>query len=90
MADALLEVLMLKVRRRADDPPIVMAGLVPAIHVFLRGLATKTWMPATSAGMTMTTSRESRLIVSPLPQWGEGARGIRGAVRNLNRTLGHG
>src|SRR5689334_1493426 len=28
----------------------VMAGLVPAIHVFLTIL--KTWMPATSAGMT--------------------------------------
>jgi hypothetical protein len=27
-----------------------MAGLVPAIHVFLD--ARKTWMPATSAGMT--------------------------------------
>jgi hypothetical protein len=27
-----------------------MAGLVPAIHVFDR---VKTWMPATSAGMTM-------------------------------------
>jgi hypothetical protein len=26
-----------------------MAGLVPAIHVFR---AAKTWMPATSAGMT--------------------------------------
>src|SRR5437899_10262976 len=28
-------------------PPLVMAGLVPAIHVFLRGL--KTWMPGTRA-----------------------------------------
>ena len=28
----------------------VMAGLVPAIHVFVS--ASKTWMPATSAGMT--------------------------------------
>jgi hypothetical protein len=27
-----------------------MAGLVPAIHVFIE--ARKTWMPATSAGMT--------------------------------------
>jgi hypothetical protein len=27
-----------------------MAGLVPAIHVFVE--AQKTWMPATSAGMT--------------------------------------
>jgi hypothetical protein len=31
----------------------VMAGLVPAIHAFFVADATKTWMPATSAGMTM-------------------------------------
>jgi hypothetical protein len=30
----------------------VMAGLVPAIHVFLRGFGLKTWMPGTSPGMT--------------------------------------
>jgi hypothetical protein len=30
---------------------LVMAGLVPAIHVFAAG--SKTWMPATSAGMTV-------------------------------------
>src|SRR5260221_3762817 len=30
----------------------VMAGLVPAIHVFSSGKAAKTWMPATSPGMT--------------------------------------
>jgi hypothetical protein len=29
-----------------------MAGLDPAIHAFLRGQFVKTWMPATSAGMT--------------------------------------
>jgi hypothetical protein len=29
-----------------------MAGLVPAIHVFLGCKFVKTWMPATSAGMT--------------------------------------
>ena len=29
-----------------------MAGLVPAIHVFQRFEAVRTWMPATSAGMT--------------------------------------
>ena len=29
-----------------------MAGLVPAIHVFLK--IPKAWMPATSAGMTTT------------------------------------
>src|SRR5207249_4004537 len=37
----------------------VMAGLVPAIHV-LRGRRSKTWMPATSAGMT---SRESCVLI---------------------------
>jgi hypothetical protein len=31
-----------------------MAGLVPAIHVLLRGNAVlKTWMPGTSPGMTI-------------------------------------
>jgi hypothetical protein len=29
-----------------------MAGLVPAIHVFVAIVSNKAWMPATSAGMT--------------------------------------
>jgi hypothetical protein len=29
-----------------------MAGLDPAIHVFLSLAATRTWMPGTSPGMT--------------------------------------
>jgi hypothetical protein len=29
---------------------VVMAGFIPAIHVL--SIETKTWMPATSAGMT--------------------------------------
>jgi hypothetical protein len=29
-----------------------MAGLVPAIYVFLRCIAAQTWMPGTSPGMT--------------------------------------
>ncbi len=35
------------------DPVLVMAGLVPSIHVFSFDAAFKTWMPATSAGMTI-------------------------------------
>jgi hypothetical protein len=35
----------------------VMAGLVPAIHVFLCVTALKTWMPATSAGMTKKSNK---------------------------------
>jgi hypothetical protein len=31
---------------------VVMAGLVPAIHVFLCGTYLKTWMPGTRPGMT--------------------------------------
>jgi hypothetical protein len=31
---------------------IVMAGLVPAIHVFLASITAKTWMPGTRPGMT--------------------------------------
>jgi len=29
-----------------------MAGLVPAIHVFLSGVTARSWMPGTSPGMT--------------------------------------
>jgi hypothetical protein len=38
----------------------VMAGLVPAIHVFLR-LETKTWMPGTSPGMTSLWSDRAHM-----------------------------
>ena len=42
-------------RHEADDPDgaslSVMAGLVPAIHVFVR--RERTWMPGTSPGMTI-------------------------------------
>jgi hypothetical protein len=34
----------------------VMAGLVPAIHAFVYIKAAKTWMPATSAGMTASVA----------------------------------
>jgi hypothetical protein len=37
-----------------------MAGLVPAIHVFGLMHAVKTWMPATSAGMTRIVERADR------------------------------
>jgi hypothetical protein len=36
---------------------IVMAGLVPAIHVFAWTHTQKMWMPATSAGMTRIVAR---------------------------------
>src|SRR5262245_34510161 len=41
---------------------MVMAGLVPAIHVFLSiaRAAKKTWMPASSAGMTIGTRMVAR------------------------------
>jgi hypothetical protein len=42
-------------------PSFVMAGLVPAIHVFDAGTAQKSWMPATSAGMTVEGG-EAKLI----------------------------
>src|SRR5258708_37701866 len=35
-----------------------MAGLVPAIHVLLAKPGRKTWMPATSAGMTPRGGRD--------------------------------
>jgi hypothetical protein len=34
---------------------VVMAGLVPAIHVYKTLIASKTWMPGTSPGMTKRT-----------------------------------
>jgi hypothetical protein len=37
-----------------------MAGLVPAIHAFLHRHAVKTWMPATSAGMTKESGASIR------------------------------
>jgi len=36
--------------------PLVMAGLVPAIHAFLYWCQQKTWMPGTRPGMTETVS----------------------------------
>jgi hypothetical protein len=38
-----------------------MAGLVPAIHVFDLTHAAKTWMPATSAGMTNYLSDQAKI-----------------------------
>jgi len=34
-----------------------MAGLVPAIHVFIILVGVKTWMPGTSPGMTSARER---------------------------------
>jgi hypothetical protein len=42
---------------------IVMPGLVPGIHVFLLAFL-KSWMPATSAGMTIK-SRMTALSCNP-------------------------
>src|SRR5882724_5536990 len=39
-----------------------MAGLVPAIHVFISQIKSKAWMPATSAGMTSQTIRALLLL----------------------------
>jgi hypothetical protein len=41
--------------RHPEQTKLVMAGLVPAIHVFFSAL--KTWMPATSAGMTASQNQ---------------------------------
>jgi hypothetical protein len=43
----------------------VMAGLVPAIHDFLSDAYIKTWMPATSAGMTEHVVRLDRNMLYP-------------------------
>jgi hypothetical protein len=38
--------------RRTSD--VVMAGLVPDIHVFFSHQRLRTWMPGTSPGMTLS------------------------------------
>jgi hypothetical protein len=46
----------------------VMAGLVPAIYVVTCCISDKTWMPATSAGMTakpLRSPQESRVPGNP-------------------------
>src|SRR5262245_65905225 len=47
-----------------------MAGLVPAIHVFVR-TSFKTWMPATSAGMTL------QALIPPCPKPSDACRSKR-------------
>jgi hypothetical protein len=44
-----------------------MAGLVPAIHVFPCSHAAKTWMPATSAGMTIERQCRSPVMAGLVP-----------------------
>jgi hypothetical protein len=46
----------------------VMAGLVPAIHVFTASRRSKTWMPGTSPGMTVEKFA-SLLFDNGLTQW---------------------
>jgi len=43
---------MAKAAKIAGRIDVVMAGLVPAIHVFLVGARRKAWMPGTRPGMT--------------------------------------
>jgi hypothetical protein len=38
---------------RSTQTLVVMAGLVPAIHVLLRHQKERRWMPGTSPGMTV-------------------------------------
>ena len=46
-----------------------MAGLVPAIHVFVCADEHKTWMPGTRPGMTTTTDHFDAfdIVVAPFP-----------------------
>src|SRR5689334_13977004 len=60
-----------------------MAGLVPAIHVFLCE-ATKTWMPGTRPGMTEGSTLPSP-ISRHLLQHGANRRGVLGAEPLLHR-----
>jgi hypothetical protein len=53
---------------------LVMAGLVPTIHVFVQSIE-KTWMPATSAGMTLESGCPTFHVFKPHPS---GARRLNG------------
>jgi hypothetical protein len=54
---------------KADvTPTAVMAGLVPAIHVFAASRGAVSWMPGTSPGMTEERwSSESDEVAVPCP-----------------------
>jgi hypothetical protein len=41
-----------------------MAGLVPAIHVFVAAYKKKTWMPGTGPGMTKNNFLRPRCVVN--------------------------
>jgi hypothetical protein len=51
-----------------------MAGLVPAIHVLLAITKGKTWMPATSAGMTKKAMTIPPSLFRPSAQHGAGTQ----------------
>jgi hypothetical protein len=68
----------------------VMAGLDPAIYVFL--VAPKTWMPATSAGMTSgenqpNTNFTRSAIPLPVPS-GVPPNSSAGALMRLTQNVG--
>src|SRR5437762_12656259 len=79
----------------------VMAGLVPAIHVFFLFDAVKTWMPGSSPGMTaiinhayLNYDRHIMHCDQPqwrlrMPEWLLGARSPDGAPRRhlLSRSI---
>ncbi|UTD28340.1 hypothetical protein DB459_16975 [Bradyrhizobium sp. WD16] len=54
---------------------LVMAGLVPAIHVFIPRKAAKSWMPGTRPGMTTESVG------------GDRAAKVRGSERDPHCTL---
>src|SRR5712664_3184270 len=68
----------------------VMAGLVPAIHVFNKS-ARRAWMPATSAGMTkVRTSMRLPREIGPIHFVGIGGIGMSGIAEvlcNLGYTV---
>jgi len=57
--------------------PVVMAGLVPAIHVFEHSFEhckAKTWMPGTRPGMTSQLKRRTNTRTLEAPNFGFGLR----------------
>src|ERR1700686_767490 len=76
------------------DFSLVMAGLDPAIHVFLvpmllrRGCAVKTWMPGTRPGMTAERSRHPFAHRPSFPRLGPARRAVAHQAVEVHPDMG--
>jgi hypothetical protein len=73
---------------RATFPILVMAGLGPAIHVFLVQKERNTWMPGTSPGMTVEKVTHQRAASPSLASVDLAAHKRDGALIDLSGIPG--